>query len=85
MDWKTLLPVLLEAAKAALDAVVNGKEINEDFVSVIRIAYVAALEYYDEIAELPNTTWPKDALDDFIGFCEDTAAEGEWALYELPA
>lgn len=83
MDWKTLLPILFEAAKAALDAVVKGEEINEDFVSLIRVAHVAALEYQDEISELPNTTWPQEALEDFIAFCEDTADEGKWPLYKL--
>jgi len=85
MDWKTLIPIFIEAAKAAIDGAVDGSKLGEHAISLVRVAYVGVSEAYDDIVLDPANSYADEALDAFLGLCEKTAVEGNWALYELPA
>jgi len=85
MDWKTLIPIFIEAAKAAINEVVDGAKMGEHAISLVRVTYVAVSEAYDDIVVDPANSYTDEALDAFMGLCEKKAAEGNWALYELPA
>ena len=85
MDWKLLIPILIQVAQQTIDAVVDGAKLNENMISGVRLAYLAASEFYDELVADEQNVYTDEALDGFLKLCEDTAAEGNFKLAVIPA
>jgi hypothetical protein len=86
MNWSgfdpvpIFLPILIKAAKAVLDAVIDGAELNDWQRGLVRWAYWGVKEFYDNIVYDPDNTYTDEILDAFVELCEDTAEEGGWSL-----
>jgi len=84
MDWKLLIPILIQVAQQTLDALIDGAKLNENTISGVRIAYLAVDEFYDELVTDPQNVYTDEALDAFLALCEKTAKEGNFKLAVVP-
>jgi hypothetical protein len=80
MDIKLLIPIIIEAAKAIIDGLVDGAKLNDWQQRVVRSAYFEVQNWYDLIIDDDLNTYTKAALDAFLALCEDTAQEGQFDL-----
>ena len=80
MDIKLLIPIIIEAAKAIIDGLVDGAKLNDWQQRVVKSAYFEVNNWYDLIVTDPLNTYTDEALDAFLALCEDTAQEGQFDL-----
>ena len=76
----TLAPLLIEAAKQILDAVVPGDELSDDQKKGIMTGYSMANIWLKDLAAVTPNQVDDQAVESFIALCEDTAQEGGFVL-----
>jgi len=81
---KLLVPLLIEAAKAAIDKFIAGEKLNEYEVKAVQTAYAAGKVWLVDVVNDSVNTYDNAALDAFFASCEDTAAEGGFTLPQIP-
>lgn len=78
---KVLLPLLIELAQRAADALVAGEELPEHGIKAIKSAYYELSNWGAHFAADTETDYDDLAVKEVIEFLKDTAAE---AGIELP-
>ena len=75
-----LSPIIIRAAKSAIDAAVKGENLSEDQVKGIQSGYCMGKIWLRDVVADTDNTYDDDGLKLFFESCEDVAKEGEFVL-----
>ena len=78
--WEILVPILIEGAKSIAQKVIDGKEINDTFVAVIKYAYYGTFLFYDLLVQNEDEEWTDEAIMAARSIFVDAATEGSFQL-----
>jgi len=80
MNFELLLPLVMEVANKALDAIVKGESATPLQIKMIQSGYNEALIWGRDAVNSTATTIDDAILASFFDLCEDTAIEGGFPL-----
>lgn len=85
-DWlNMLIPILIKAAKSAIDGFLGGEELTSEGKRAIYDAWVLSHHWVKEVVEDTETPYDDKALQMFWDLCVDTAEEAGFELPDVPS